>query len=104
MDFWRKETHNFLSSPLFLYHLRESEGVPSTAIREISLLKELEHPGVVQLLDVVHDDQKLYMVFEYLDMDLKKHMDDYAGNNPERRDGLPSKLVRVSQQAQCSKV
>ena len=28
----------------------ESEGVPSTAIREISLLKELEHDNVVKLL------------------------------------------------------
>ena len=37
----------------------ESEGVPSTAIREISLLKELDHPNVVQLLDVIHADQKL---------------------------------------------
>ena len=41
----------------------ESEGVPSTAIREISLLKELDHPNVVQLLDVIHADQKLYLVF-----------------------------------------
>ena len=39
----------------------ESEGVPSTAIREISLLKELDHPNVVQLLDVIHADQKLYL-------------------------------------------
>jgi cyclin-dependent kinase 2 len=58
----------------------ESEGVPSTAIREISLLKELEHPGIVQLLDVVHADQKLYLVFEFLDKDLKKFMDDYAAS------------------------
>ena len=35
-------------------------------IREISLLKELDHPNVVQLLDVIHADQKLYLVFEYL--------------------------------------
>lgn len=29
----------------------EDEGVPSTAIREISLLKELQHPYVVKLKD-----------------------------------------------------
>lgn len=55
----------------------ESEGVPSTAIREISLLKELEHPNIVSLLDVIHCDKKLHLVFEYLDRDLKKFMDDY---------------------------
>ena len=54
----------------------DDEGVPSTAIREISLLKELDHPNIVALLDVVHADAKLFMVFEYLDKDLKKHMDE----------------------------
>ena len=29
-------------------HFRESEGVPSTAIREISLLKELDHKNIVR--------------------------------------------------------
>jgi len=69
----------------------ESEGVPSTAIREISLLKELEHPAIVQLLDVVHADQKLYLVFEYLDKDLKKLMDDHAKENGQV--GLPEPLA-----------
>lgn len=27
---------------------RETDGVPSTAIREISLLKELKHPNIVR--------------------------------------------------------
>jgi serine/threonine protein kinase len=53
----------------------EDEGVPSTAIREISLLKELQHPNIVRLLDVIHNDSKLYLVFEFLDLDLKKYMD-----------------------------
>jgi len=53
----------------------EDEGVPSTAIREISLLKELAHPNVVSLKNVVHQDNKLYLVFEFLDRDLKKYME-----------------------------
>ncbi|KAL4247686.1 protein kinase superfamily protein [Abortiporus biennis] len=53
----------------------EDEGVPSTAIREISLLKELKDDNVVRLLDIVHADQKLYLVFEFLDVDLKRYMD-----------------------------
>jgi serine/threonine protein kinase len=49
--------------------------VPSTAIREISLLKELNHANIVKLLNVIHHDAKLYLVFEFLDVDLKKYMD-----------------------------
>ena len=126
---------------------QEEEGIPSTAIREISLLKELQQRNVVRsdhgpirrksalktlsqesfssgnfqiasgslpicpfrsnchqavtsagpikgqlsrlarsptlthicvmcsLKDVIHSDNRLYLVFEFLDLDLKKHMD-----------------------------
>lgn len=53
----------------------EDEGIPSTAIREIALLKELQHPNIVKLHDVIHTDKKLTLVFEYLDQDLKKLLD-----------------------------
>jgi cyclin-dependent kinase 1 len=53
----------------------EEEGVPSTAIREISLLKELQHPNIVCLEDVLMQENKLYLVFEFLSMDLKRYMD-----------------------------
>lgn len=61
----------------------EDEGVPSTAIREISLLKELPHHNIVELRDVVHENQKLYLVFEFLEQDLKKYLD-YVGKRLER--------------------
>jgi len=58
------------------------EGVPSTAIREISLLKELNDPTIVSLLDVVNYRRKLWLVFEFLDQDLKKYMDSVPSLNP----------------------
>ena len=30
---------------------------------------------IYRLQDVVHSEKRLYLVFEYLDLDLKKHMD-----------------------------
>eukprot|EP00177_Eucheuma_denticulatum_P005802 GFKZ01010589.1.p1 GENE.GFKZ01010589.1~~GFKZ01010589.1.p1 ORF type:complete len:308 (-),score=44.74 GFKZ01010589.1:3552-4475(-) len=61
---------------------QEEEGVPSTAIREISILKELSHPNIVLFKDVVHADKKLYLVFEYLDQDLKRFMDSVTSLRP----------------------
>ncbi|KAK5078992.1 negative regulator of the PHO system [Lithohypha guttulata] len=56
-------------------HLDSEEGTPSTAIREISLMKELKHENIVTLHDVIHTENKLMLVFEYMDKDLKKYMD-----------------------------
>jgi serine/threonine protein kinase len=60
------------------------EGIPSTAMREISVLRELDHPCVVRyyvvlvpwlnfrLLDVIIHERNLWLVFEYIETDLKK--------------------------------
>ncbi|XP_046683753.1 cyclin-dependent kinase 2-like [Homalodisca vitripennis] len=53
----------------------DGEGIPSTAIREISLLKDLNHVNIVKLQDVIVRETKIFLVFEYLFMDLKKYMD-----------------------------
>ncbi|KAL9426098.1 hypothetical protein AB3S75_032966 [Citrus x aurantiifolia] len=48
----------------------EPEGVPSYLISGVSLLKELEHDNIVRLLDVLTSGRYVYLVFEYLDLDL----------------------------------
>ena len=74
----------------------EEEGVPSTALREVSLLQMLsESAFIVRLLKVEHveEDGKamLYLVFEYLDQDLK-HFMDLTGRGPANP--LPKGVVQ----------
>eukprot|EP01045_Picozoa_sp_COSAG04_P024527 COSAG04_NODE_3071_length_3200_cov_2.336021_3_plen_90_part_00 len=41
-----------------------------------------------RLHDVIHSENRLYLVFEYLDQDLKKHMDSVPG-------GMSPQLIKV---------
>ncbi|XP_068780250.1 cyclin-dependent kinase 16 isoform X2 [Struthio camelus] len=59
--------------------LEHEEGAPCTAIREVSLLKDLKHANIVTLHDIIHTETSLTLVFEYLDKDLKQYLDD-CGN------------------------
>ena len=68
----------------------EIEGTPSTAIREIALLKELKHPNIIHLLDVIHTSKKLSLIFEYCETDLKKKEDEYLN----KKEKLPKDLVK----------
>jgi len=60
------------------------EGVPSTAIREVAILKELSHDNIVRLLDVFCKPGELILVFELLQSDLKKYMKSLGGKLPPR--------------------
>ena len=66
----------------------EEEGIPSTAIREISLLKELNHINIVKLYEVLHSPKKLTLVFEYVEQDLKKFIDS------TNQKGLETKYIK----------
>ncbi|KAL0425510.1 UNVERIFIED_CONTAM: Cell division control protein 2 [Sesamum radiatum] len=56
----------------------KDEGLPHEVLREISVLKELDHENIVRLLDVVAKEKSIYLVFEYLDLDLGKFITDHS--------------------------
>lgn len=101
----------------------DDEGVPSTAIREISLLKELQHANIVSLQDVIMEETRyerfccsdkkscwnavalfcltrlfrLYLVFEFLDMDLRKYLDKLPEGKYMHKELLKSYMYQISQ-------
>ena len=51
------------------------------SVREITLLKELKHPNVVDLKAICLDEDRIFLVFEYMNMDLKNYLDTQKGEN-----------------------
>lgn len=54
---------------------KETEGFPLTGLREIKILRELQHPNIIQFHGIVHRDgkkneTKTFLVFEYMNHDL----------------------------------
>jgi hypothetical protein len=71
-----KQTGDFVAVK---HILLDGDGcAPSTAIREISVLKELVHPNIVQLQDTINSGTHLHLVFEHIEQDLKQFMDSRA--------------------------
>ena len=58
------------------------DGIPSTAIREIAVLQELkDNPHIINLDKIVHGENRnrLFLLFEYYNKDLKKYLDKVGG-------------------------
>ncbi|CAL9181675.1 unnamed protein product [Musa hybrid cultivar] len=82
----------------------DDEGVPPTTLREVSLLRMLSvDPHVVRLLlDLKQDKNKdgqtiLYLVFEYMDTDLKKYIRSFRQNHEQ----IPPETVKILMYQLC---
>lgn len=50
----------------------ETEGIPATALREIAILKKMNFPHIVKIIDLAITDKKIEICLEYCKSDLKK--------------------------------
>jgi len=51
---------------------KEKDGIPITCLREVKILKEIDHPNIVRLLGVTVGRalDEMYLAFEYVEHDL----------------------------------
>ncbi|CAI0628171.1 unnamed protein product [Linum tenue] len=84
----------------------DDEGVPATTLREVSILRMLSRdPHVVRLLDVKQGLNKegktvLYLVFEYMDTDLKKYIRSFR----QTKATIPTNIVKTLMYQLCKGV
>lgn len=60
--------------------LDENEGIPTDIVREVTILRSLEHPNIVRLYDVVNKGRYFYFIMEYCPLTLL----DYITKSPDR--------------------
>ena len=72
--FWLK-IEIFGSNVAFYDGIRQTISNSVSSIREISLLKDLKHENIVKLIDVSLEEEQLFLIFEYLNCDLKYFLD-----------------------------
>lgn len=70
----------------------ENEGIPATTIREIILLKNLKHSTIIDLMEVIHNEDRMYLVFEFIETDLKKLIDEYSRKNVDFDEYVAKKM------------
>jgi serine/threonine protein kinase len=57
----------------------KDEGIPITALREMCILRNLKHENIVELIEIIQDIDKIILIFEYVEQDLKMYLDEHKG-------------------------
>lgn len=63
----------------------DAYGIPETALREVTLLHDLKHDNVMSLYRISCNAHRVYMVCEYLDLDLKQYLREHPNGIPIRK-------------------
>ncbi|KAI5148714.1 hypothetical protein ENBRE01_0488 [Enteropsectra breve] len=54
--------------------INPKEGMPSTTMREISILKSVSHQNIIKIIEVIHQEDYVTIVFEFIEYDLMKYI------------------------------
>ena len=68
-------------------------GIPSNAIREVSLLKELDHQNLVKIQEVIYSRPKLYLFMDYMESDLRKYIKTNSPISPKIIQGIIRQIL-----------
>ena len=75
----RKETNEFYAIKKIKLDV-DTEGIPSTALREIAILKKIRHPNIVGIQEIGLSDRKIELCLEFCPYDLRKYIDLFREN------------------------
>lgn len=53
---------------------QEEDGIPPSSVREVCILKSLNHPNILKLREVICEDMKITMACEFMEKDLKNFL------------------------------
>ncbi|KJH47368.1 kinase domain protein [Dictyocaulus viviparus] len=76
------------------------KGIPATVIREISMLQELKNPNIVELIAISFQDNRFYLIFEFITLDLRKYLDQIPADELVPRDTVQRFAFQICQ-AMC---
>jgi serine/threonine protein kinase len=78
----------------------QGEGIPSSTLREVSILKKMKHKNIVTCLEILHDDcsEQIYMVLELAETDLRKFLDVNKHTRGKSQDFLTPRIRSLAKQ------
>ena len=72
----------------------DTEGIPSSALREISILRNLKHENIERILDIITTETKLYMVLEFMEYDLQSFFEKLS-QEPKLTNYSQDELIKI---------
>ena len=71
----------------------DTEGISSSTLREISILRNLRHENIEKIIDVIVTDTKIYLVLEFMEYDLETFYNKLASE--KLTNYSPEELTRI---------